>query len=219
MAHCAVLGPISSGTTLTGSLTTTSGDLLYLAISEAGTLNANTTVGTVSGCAAAWTQDELENLSGTGSATLFHATSNTSGSCTITVTLASSNAASGTAYDVPFGTATVDIAGGAKDSPAQLNPNLATGLAPTSHNLDVLIAALGADSASGSWNGALMDSTGTIVDDGPRDAVGMLGDQGHQLLTTTGSYDVFRLISGNAGGAAALVAYELRPTPTPTPAP
>jgi len=194
----------------------TSGDLLYLAISEAGTLNPNTTVGSVSGCAAAWTQDEVGNYSGSGSGTVFHASSNTTGSCLITVTLASSNAASATAYDVPYGTATVDDLVARTTAPA-LNPNLATGPASTFHNLDVLIAALGAYSASGTWNGALLDSIGTVVDDGPHNGVGLLGDQGHQLLTTTGSYDVYRLISGNAGGGAALVAYELKPTPTPTP--
>ncbi len=218
VAHCAALGPISGGTTLTGNLTMTSGDLLYVAISESGTLSGNTTVAGVSGCAAAWTEDAVGNSSGWGSGTVFHATSNTTGSCTITVTLANANAASGTAYDVPYGTATIDnLASGTITPVPALNANFSTGASATSHGLDVLIAALGAYTVSGTWNGALIDSAGTIVDDGPRDAVDLLGDQGHQLLTTAGSYDVSRTISGNAAGAAALVAYQLRPTPTPTP--
>ncbi len=220
VAHCAALGPIAGGTTLSGSLSMASGDLLYVAVSESGTLSENTSVAAVSGCAAAWTADAVGNSPGWGSGTVWHATSNTTGSCTVTVMLAFPNAASATAYDVPYGTATVDnFAAGTISPVPALNANLSTGIAGTSHGLDVLIAALGAYTVSGTWNGALIDSTGTIVDDGPRDGVDLLGDQGHQLLTTTGSYEASRTISGNAAGGAAFVAYQLRPTPTPTPAP
>ena len=51
VANCATIGPINSGTTLTGSLAMTSGDLLYLAVSAASNLNGNSTVASVSGCA------------------------------------------------------------------------------------------------------------------------------------------------------------------------
>ncbi len=205
------------GTMLTGNLTTTNGDLLYIAISVAGT--SNTTVSSVSGCATSWKLDSAGNMSRWGSGTVFHAISDTTSTCPITVFLTNSNPASGTAYDVPFGTAVVDNASSqAAGAEPVLNLKLSTGTAATTNQPDVLITALGAYSVSGTWNGALIDSNGTIVDDGPRNGVDLLGDQGHQLLTSTGSYSVSRTISGSAAGGAAFVAYQLRATPTPTPA-
>ena len=197
VANCAVIGPINSGTVLTGGLTMTSGDLLYLAVSVAANIVGNSTVASVSGCASSWTQDKLAYESGWGSGTIYHATANTTGTCTITVTLNGSNPASGTAYDVPYGSATVDVSAGTAYFWTS-NLDLATGAATTNYTSDILIAALGSWTNSAVWNGSLIDSAGTIVDDGPNNATGLLGDQGHQELDATNSYNVSRLISGMA---------------------
>jgi hypothetical protein len=210
-----------------------SGDLMYLAVCDTATDNpGNVTVTTVTslGCTSGtpsgtgkWTRDQLQtnNPGGDVGGAIFHAVSNASGSCTITVTLDAQNTAAATAYDVPFGTVTIDSHKGS-DTGTGLNHTATTGSMTTSNVNDIDIAALCAYSTTSgqSW-GTLSDTTGSPVNDGPNNSGNSLMDTAHQILTSTGSYDLSYTTTGgqNVGTIGAEVAYELSPTPTPTATP
>ena len=124
-----------------------------------------------------------------------------------------------TAYDVPKGIS-VDVSNGQslQESGGTLTPN--TGSVTTNYASELLFWGLQGFISSGNTWGTLSDTNGTPTDDGPNNTTYGLFDPGHQITTSTGSYDVSRPATGtysSAYYAQAAIAGIILATPTPTP--
>ena len=152
------------------------------------------------------------------SASIYHAVANTTSSaCPITVTLGDQNTAAATAYDVPFGTTTIDGRNGVAGSADTIDQLIDAGSITTTHANDIDINAFCAWGFTGESLGTLSNTNGSPVNDGPNNSgVHSLIGPAHQILTSTGAYHMTYTTTGghNVGGAGAGVSYELWASPT-----
>src|SRR5215472_7525810 len=139
-------GRVDSGTLLlSGSMTPSTNDPLFVEVSIAGVLNNVSLPSSISGCAASWTPIASQFVkTNQGMVAWYKGTSNTSSACQVTVTLASQNPAEVKVYDVPKFNGTVETmsshSGAYRDQPHPYT--ISAGTTTTHFSNDLQLGAL-----------------------------------------------------------------------------
>jgi hypothetical protein len=139
-------GRIDSGTSLlSGSMTPSTNDPLFVEVSIPKVLNNVSLPSSISGCAASWTPIASQFVNtNQGVVAWYKGTSNTSSACQVTVTLASENPAEVKVYDVPKFNGTVEtmstLSGAYTDQP--LPYTISAGTTTTNFSNDLQLGAL-----------------------------------------------------------------------------